>query len=381
LLEQASVCAGRQGSEWEAIRLFISAFHLLNGAIVDSTGKMVMNTDSEFNNNPAFSVPVHQTSMRLSYKYSWRGNTPSNPRIPVGMWANESVREKSRASFGLNRGGNIMGDSILSKAAYDEFVNEFEEHYCCCQLWDCMDWASCIFCCCAVPCVEGCTGAYSKGGYKYELSKADALYKYQDTLVASRIKSAVFETLKCRTLKEGARIWQTQFCAPVGQLLQRLLGNIPPNEVTLDRLCAILELYKCYVESDRGSSIQYVFDQEGFNATKQAVHAFLARLIIHTTDDYIARFVHICVLRWEEDVDYWVDRNSLAGVAIHPIGWYQIELIELSREVSTLIKTSSVEAIQRPVFIIDEAAKLEKKHEDVVKKLFPNTVYHYHVRI
>ncbi|MDR1254417.1 MAG: hypothetical protein LBJ78_00055 [Puniceicoccales bacterium] len=56
-----------------------------------------------------------------------------------------------------------------------------------------------------------------------------------------------------------------------------------------------------------------------------------------TEADPIYLFLKSTLTYWRNNVYTYVDRDSLPGTPIHPLGWYQIELLLLKNKLRTMV--------------------------------------------
>ncbi|MDR2769403.1 MAG: hypothetical protein LBB19_02495 [Puniceicoccales bacterium] len=83
-----------------------------------------------------------------------------------------------------------------------------------------------------------------------------------DRCVGRPIKSHIMTTSRVASLREAGEYWQLNFCQPVSELLAHICQM---REVSLNDILWLLDLYRCYVESDFGNTIQFSFSQANYD--------------------------------------------------------------------------------------------------------------------
>ncbi|MDR0755935.1 MAG: hypothetical protein LBE99_03425 [Puniceicoccales bacterium] len=148
--------------------------------------------------------------------------------------------------------------------------------------------------------------------------------EYVNRCIGRHIKSHIMATLRVASLREVGEYWQLNFCQPVSELITHVCQS---REVSLNDILWLLDLYRCYVESDFGNTIQFSFSQANYDHVRPQIHDFIAEIFRGINPgNPLYKFFESSVTNYDRNVYTFVDRETLPGVEIRPIGYYQIEL-------------------------------------------------------
>jgi hypothetical protein len=142
--------------------------------------------------------------------------------------------------------------------------------------------------------------------------------------VGQYVHQCITNLLGEESLAKCGYLWRERFCNPVARFLLRWCNNWE-NDLDLDNVLLILNLYRCYVESDFASPYQKVWAQPNFGNVTRCVHEWLSKLIAALPEDHPTyRFVAGSVANWKRPPLSWTD--TVFGRSVRPIGYYQIDL-------------------------------------------------------
>lgn len=182
----------------------------------------------------------------------------------------------------------------------------------------CADFCCDFWCCC-------CGSAYVEQTQKQA-------FEYH---IGQYVRPVIAECLhNCKDLKACGKYWLKDFCDPVADLLFYLCNNncMKAEELSLEEVLTVLNLYRAYVESDCGYSEQYVWAQKRFNEITRAVHGWFIRVVNandQKTDSVLYAYITLMLVNWNESIPAYND-NKEGGYQnnpdfiVPPLGYYQI---------------------------------------------------------
>ncbi|MDR2396882.1 MAG: hypothetical protein LBD69_03450 [Puniceicoccales bacterium] len=330
-----------QGAAWqESAQLFIDAFNHFRGGLEDAYRNCGGGGVAGLDGQRTEAVP----------RAAWgpRGNTRLGSPVVMGCWLTDKFCCRKPGSISCWATGHepwlglptemlntylsciCCGDELPHMPYYYQawsYMIHSQEHVerylescctcdeaaleaCCCSGWGWFrTWAD-VFSCGLTRCMFN--------------EKMFTFPEYVDRCVGRHIKSHIMATLHVASLREAGEYWQINFCQPVSELLVHICQM---REVSLNDVLRLLDLYRCYVESDFGNTIQFDFSQTNYTNVRHQVHGFIAEIfgrIGHNSPIY--KFFESSVANYDRNVYTFVDRETLPTVEIRPIGYYQIEL-------------------------------------------------------
>ncbi|MDR0646813.1 MAG: hypothetical protein LBF43_00040 [Puniceicoccales bacterium] len=326
-----------QGAAWQdSAQLFVNAFSHFKSSLEDAYRNCGGGGMHGLDGQRTDSVP----------RAAWgpRGNVRLGSPIVVGCWETDSLCCRKRQGectcpccvntqsgyepwLGLPTAMLQVMPYYYQAVSYmvcsQEHVERYIESCCTC------DEAALEACCCSCvgwfrTLMDVCSCGLMRCMFSGKMLKMFTFSEYVDRCVGRPIKNHIMTTLRVASLREAGEYWQLNFCQPVSELLTHICQV---REMSLNNIRLLLELYRCYVESDFGNTVQFSFSQTNYDNVRQQIHSFIANICRHTEpSNPIYKFFESSIANYDRNVYTFADRETLPGVEIRPIGYYQIEL-------------------------------------------------------
>jgi hypothetical protein len=153
----------------------------------------------------------------------------------------------------------------------------------------------------------------------------------------------------------------------VAEILTNACDARNAGQINFETFLRTVHLYRCYVGIDFGNCAQTHFAQYDFDNTRERFHTWLFNVmqVQRREEDPIHVFLVSTLTHWRNNVYRYIDRDSLPDTPIHPLGWYQIELLCLMNKLRELVALRG--ETQQPMLLL-----LAVKSRELEQILEPN---------
>ncbi|MDR0647562.1 MAG: hypothetical protein LBF43_03980 [Puniceicoccales bacterium] len=192
--------------------------------------------------------------------------------------------------------------------------------------------------------------------------KKDTAKFYFKAEMGDEIVQYLYDTFRASSLREVANTLQRYFVRPIAEMLMDACDPRNAAQINFETFLRTVNLYRCYVGIDCGHLFQTGFAQYDFDNVRDRFHTWFLNVmqVPRREEDPINVFLTSTLIHWHNPIYRYVDRDSLPSTPIHPLGWYQIELLRLKSKLLEMIALRG--ETQHPLLVLLAVKSQELEH-------------------